>query len=191
MTINWNKPLEWSTGETTAVAYNSFGGPVEVESCREWVDQVGDNRVSVDKDTGKIVGCEDEDYPHVRNVAEAERPAVWLHLFHGRSSPDEELDDWGCDGPCIGPLNYVHITYACDVKLACSYDVARKFFPDVVAAEEQRDAEYAEKYGRETSRGELFEHRICFHEDLLPHDGKFYGDISIAAFEEGAVDFNA
>jgi hypothetical protein len=110
---------------------------------------------------------------------------VYLHLFHGRSSPDEELDDWGSDGPVIGPLNYVHITYACDVKFTCSYDVARQFFPEVVAAEEKRDAEYKAEFDREISRGELFEHRICFESDLLPHDGVYYGDLSISTSPNG------
>lgn len=43
--------------------------------------------------------------------------AVYLRLFHGRKHPDEELDDWGSDGPVFGPLDYVHTTYACHIKL--------------------------------------------------------------------------
>ena len=42
---------------------------------------------------------------------------LYLHLFHGRQSPDEEMDDWGTDGPTFGPLDYVHTTYAQSVKL--------------------------------------------------------------------------
>lgn len=34
-----------------------------------------------------------------------------LKLFHGRSHPGEQLDDWGFDGPCLGPLSGVHLTY--------------------------------------------------------------------------------
>lgn len=36
---------------------------------------------------------------------------VYIALFHGRSRPDEELDDWGRDGPVIGP---VHLTWTYD-----------------------------------------------------------------------------
>ena len=36
---------------------------------------------------------------------------LYLHLFHGRNSPEEELHDWGFEGPYFGPLDYFHITY--------------------------------------------------------------------------------
>jgi hypothetical protein len=47
---------------------------------------------------------------------------VYLHLFHGRKSPDEQLDDWGEDGPVLGPLKYVHTTYARDLKVETAED---------------------------------------------------------------------
>jgi hypothetical protein len=34
-----------------------------------------------------------------------------LWLFHGRKHPNEKLDDWGFDGPCLGPLTGVHLAY--------------------------------------------------------------------------------
>lgn len=34
-----------------------------------------------------------------------------VRLFHGRKHPDEKLDDWGFDGPCLGPFSGVHLTY--------------------------------------------------------------------------------
>lgn len=37
--------------------------------------------------------------------------SVYLYLFHGRATPDEDVEDWGCEGPAIGPLDYVHTTY--------------------------------------------------------------------------------
>jgi hypothetical protein len=42
---------------------------------------------------------------------------VYLELFHGRHSPDENIDGWGFEGPVLGPFAYVHTTYACDIKL--------------------------------------------------------------------------
>ncbi|WP_127128010.1 hypothetical protein [Pseudoflavitalea rhizosphaerae] len=30
---------------------------------------------------------------------------LYLHLFHGRFDPSQEMDDWGFDGPVIGPVN--------------------------------------------------------------------------------------
>ena len=39
------------------------------------------------------------------------RNQLSVRLFHGRKHPDEQLDDWGFDGPCIGPVSSVHLTY--------------------------------------------------------------------------------
>jgi hypothetical protein len=43
--------------------------------------------------------------------------SVYLELFHGRHSPDEELDDWGFEGPVFGPLPFVQVTYNSHVRL--------------------------------------------------------------------------
>lgn len=37
--------------------------------------------------------------------------AVYLNLFHGRESVDEELETWGLDGPSLGPFDGIHTTY--------------------------------------------------------------------------------
>ena len=42
---------------------------------------------------------------------------LYLHLYHGRRSVDERLESWGADGPWIGPLRSIRITYAHTVKL--------------------------------------------------------------------------
>jgi hypothetical protein len=42
---------------------------------------------------------------------------VYIELFHGRRSVDEELDSWGFEGPVLGPFRYVHVTYACIVHV--------------------------------------------------------------------------
>jgi hypothetical protein len=34
-----------------------------------------------------------------------------LRLFHGRDTPDERLTDWGFEGPLLGPLSSVNMTY--------------------------------------------------------------------------------
>lgn len=59
------------------------------------------------------------------------QPGMYLMLFHGRSAPDEQLDNWGSNGPILGPLCYVHTTYASSIAfefatkeaaLACGFD---------------------------------------------------------------------
>ena len=42
---------------------------------------------------------------------------VYLELFHGRKSVDEDLEDWGEQGPILEPFQYVHTTYGADIKL--------------------------------------------------------------------------
>ncbi|GAA7771295.1 hypothetical protein RN01_07380 [Cupriavidus sp. SHE] len=46
------------------------------------------------------------------------RPGLYLALFHGRDTPDEVLHKWGYPGPMLGPLRYVHTTYASEIKFA-------------------------------------------------------------------------
>lgn len=41
---------------------------------------------------------------------------VALELFHGRRDPDENLECWGSQGP-VFLVDYVHVTYLCDMKL--------------------------------------------------------------------------
>jgi hypothetical protein len=48
--------------------------------------------------------------------------AVYLRLFHGRETPDHTLDDWGTDGPVLGPLPYVHVTYCAEIKIGDYYE---------------------------------------------------------------------
>ncbi|MFP6557801.1 hypothetical protein WJ542_05620 [Paraburkholderia sp. B3] len=58
-------------------------------------------------------------------------PGLYLALFHGRNDPDTGMDDWGFDGPVIGPLEYVHTTYASDVTLRfVDGQTAARYFPD-------------------------------------------------------------
>jgi hypothetical protein len=45
------------------------------------------------------------------------RPGMYLGLFHGRETPMEKMAGWGFPGPSIGPLKWVHTTYATDIKI--------------------------------------------------------------------------
>lgn len=80
---------------------------------------------------------------------------VYLELFHGTETTDRsKLDDWGEQGPILGPLAYVHTTYAGDVKCC---PLAAKHQPD----------EFASADFQVTS------------ECLLYYDGMYYGDWSV------------
>ena len=42
---------------------------------------------------------------------------LYLRLFHGRVNPNQDMNNWGSDGPILGPYNYVHTTYNSFVRL--------------------------------------------------------------------------
>lgn len=48
---------------------------------------------------------------------------VYLNLYHGRHSREEELDDWGFDGPILGPFPSIQITYGSHIKTTTKVDL--------------------------------------------------------------------
>lgn len=82
--------------------------------------------------------------------AEPKTPGMYLQLLHGRKSPDEQLDDWGPDGPCFGPLSWVHITYLTSINVG----VSEQSIGPMVGAPDP----------------------MYFVDDLLYYDGMYYGD---------------
>ena len=59
---------------------------------------------------------------------------VAIELFHGRTSPEEHLDNWGSRGP-VFLVDYVHVTYLCDIKLGIDHpngDGDLRFIEDLV-----------------------------------------------------------
>ena len=62
------------------------------------------------------------------NEDKPNQPGLYLGLFHGRNDPNEQLEDWGSNGPLIGPLKHVHTTYATHIKLEFEQDnLAREY----------------------------------------------------------------
>lgn len=43
--------------------------------------------------------------------SEPPAPGMYLKLLHGRTAIDETMNDWGPDGPWIGPLRWFHCSY--------------------------------------------------------------------------------
>lgn len=60
--IDWSRPFEWSSGEPS-----QRSGFDCVTACRAWESHTGEESVAVDEETGRILGCEQEDYPFIRN----------------------------------------------------------------------------------------------------------------------------
>jgi hypothetical protein len=47
---------------------------------------------------------------------------LYLRLFHGRLDKNADMDDWGLDGPVLGPLRCVHVTYMCDIFIGDEFE---------------------------------------------------------------------
>ena len=73
---------------------------------------------------------------------------LYLHLYHGRDTADQDMDDWGFEGPSLGPFSDVIVTYLSTVRCM-------------------------------TDGGQSDELWLVFQEDMVVHDGKFYGDFCI------------
>ncbi|MBA2934641.1 hypothetical protein HZF05_11095 [Sphingomonas sp. CGMCC 1.13654] len=98
---------------------------------------------------------------------------VYLRLFHGRRDPEADLEERGSEGPVIGPLAFVHVTYLCDVKFAASSQVMERFFPDVISDWRSR--------GLANAKAPLCDWHLDVAADLILYDGVYYGDWSVTA----------
>ncbi len=89
------------------------------------------------------------------------RPGMYLGLFHGRDKPKQVMDEWGFNGPMIGPLEWVHTTYTCTIRIAfqMASDALRYFGTDDT------------------------EQFLELHGDMLMFGGKFYGDWTVCVVE--------
>lgn len=85
-----------------------------------------------------------------KNPVRGGPPLLAVHLFHGRKDPDMDMDDWGEDGPCIGPFHWFHTTYDCHVRA-----------------------------GRADPPYTTWEITDSMHGDMIYYDGMFYGDWSV------------
>jgi hypothetical protein len=77
--------------------------------------------------------------------------SVYLKLLHGRDDPNQDMHDWGFNGPVLGPFEAVHFTYCVHVRCFWDWDG--------------------------TTRDAL---ELSFTDDMLTYEGKHYGDFEIA-----------
>jgi len=58
------------------------------------------------------------------------KPGLYLALFHGYKNEKERAkgNEWGANGPLIGPLTYCHTTYAAHMKLQFETDEDAKLY---------------------------------------------------------------
>ncbi|WP_255219068.1 hypothetical protein [Paraburkholderia kururiensis] len=99
-------------------------------------------------------------------------PGLYLGLSHGRDAVDTTPDDWGFNGPVVGPLDFVHTTYAAELKLRFVDErMAARFFPATGGITNVSTGE------RVPSAATTL--RIAG--DLLVFDGRHFGDWTVFA----------
>lgn len=86
---------------------------------------------------------------------------VYLALFHGRVRPDQQLNDWGFEGPLVGPIRALHVTYQTTYNL---------FFVDDATAQ---------AFGFPDAE----ENELEFVNGLLHYKGGYFGDWEIQVYD--------
>jgi len=88
------------------------------------------------------------------------KPGTYLGLFHGRATKEENLDDWGTNGPIIGPLEYCHTTYGDITRFRLRDDVDREAHAALLGDSD-------------------LEQDFCLEDGMLKIGGVFYGDWTV------------
>ena len=98
-----------------------------------------------------------EDRYHDLSKLGADNPQIYIRLWHGRKHPDEELQDWGFEGPII-PIAGMHVVYG-TVMLNLGESGA---FPEGAWREIKHDDEFVDLPTEESG--------------LVVFNGLYYGD---------------
>lgn len=81
---------------------------------------------------------------------------VYLKLLHGRDNPAQDMQDWGYDGPMLGPFEAIHITYRDHIRcIAKDADEVELGFTDDMLTYQGKhygDFEIAEAFGTDTPK---------------------------------------
>lgn len=101
---------------------------------------------------------------HARSLPQPEDIVLAIKLFHGRQRPDEELSDWGEDGPLL-KIEYLHVVYFTTFQLGT---------PD-------NDEVWLDDWVHAKQDGILVD-------GLIHYDGMFYGDWNILHVAASEVD---
>lgn len=82
------------------------------ENTRKEIEEVL-NHILSGEDESRLTNIEEifSLFQHHTHKLQPPFPGMYLKLLHGRSPADRELEEWGSEGPWIGPLKWFHCTY--------------------------------------------------------------------------------
>ena len=85
---------------------------------------------------------------------------IYITLFHGRNHPEQDMQDWGFQGPRIGPLNFIQFTYG-HMRFEFKKSVTEKHIRDVLKVKTMPEFE------------------LEYYEDMIVWSEMYFGDMSI------------
>lgn len=97
---------------------------------------------------------------------------MYLVPIHGKMSPKQELSNWGFNGPHIGPLRFVHVTYNTHIGLGF----------------EDETWQAAEAFGFALAKGEDYHSAeenavLDIRNDMLRYKYWYFGDWEIVIYQ--------
>lgn len=136
-----------------AISTRCSAGDLQMKSCLKLI-------ISGQRQTDLMVAIRNYELIERHTSYEAPRESgIYLLLIHGRSPYDQELEDWGSDGPWIGPIKWFHCTYLKTFSLGF-----------------MNGDEYLA-----TAPVNGIPAPIYFFEDMIYFDGIYYGDWELQA----------
>ncbi|MBK8467606.1 MAG: hypothetical protein IPL32_17470 [Chloracidobacterium sp.] len=99
------------------------------------------------------------------------KPGMYLYLYHGREYAEEEMSDWGDDGPYLGPFEWMACTYMSDLRFGDDEGDAISIGCPVCT------------FHNGSTKPVSFRAPIFVWEDMIYYDGMFYGDWSFQYYK--------
>ena len=87
------------------------------------------------------------------------KPGLYLGLLHGRHTSEQVMNDWGFNGPLIGPIAWCHTSYATHIRVEFISTEDEEMYFSIPEYPHPRD--------------------IQILNDLLTYNKNFYGDWSV------------
>lgn len=134
---------DWFIGNFVGTAKGDKQGPlIQIEDYEGNVWDVEPERVTIEENLYPIYCRQD-----IENLPEG----LYLALFHGYASEEErtENEDWGENGPVIGPIEYCQTTYSTHIKIKFTKDEDSKKYnlPAEVVTELSLNKDGCVEYG--------------------------------------------
>ena len=99
------------------LSLNNLGGPPLEDHLRAWYEKTLPETIRPAATDMLLLCLMRAGIPDDRIVSAAKEEiyripeGTYLSLFHGRNYPEEKLEDWGFQGPLVGGIESMHITY--------------------------------------------------------------------------------